>query len=46
MPEPTALATLGVAAGLRQVPIAVRLVLAVLPLLSLMLGAATRWLIA
>lgn len=46
MPEPTALATLGAAAGLRRAPAAARLGLAVLPLLSLVLGAATRWLIA
>jgi hypothetical protein len=46
MPEPTALATLGALLELRQAPSAARLALAVLPLLSLLLGAMTRWLIA
>jgi hypothetical protein len=46
MPDPTALATLGALADLRQVPGAARLALAVVPLLTLLLGALTRWLIA
>ena len=45
MPEPTALATLGVLAGLRRWPSWARWALAILPVLSLLLGAATRWLI-
>ena len=45
MPEPTALATVG---ALLVLPLAaaLRVLLAILPLLSLLLGAATRWLIA
>jgi hypothetical protein len=46
MPEPTALATLGVLAALAPWPVWSRLLLAVIPALSLLLGAATRWLIA
>ena len=46
MPEPTALATLGVLAGLRPLAAWLRVLLAVVPLLSLLLGAATRWLLA
>jgi hypothetical protein len=46
MPDPTAWATLGALAGLLQVPGAARLALAVVPLLTLLLGALTRWLIA
>jgi hypothetical protein len=46
MPEPTALATLGVLAGLATWPAWSRWVVAVLPVLSLLLGAATRWLLA
>ena len=45
MPEPTALATLGVLAG-APLGTAVRAWLAVVPVLSLLLGAATRWLLA
>lgn len=46
LPDPTALATLGAllaAAGLRP---GARLLLALVPVLSLALGAATRWLLA
>ena len=46
MPEPTALATLGVLAALQPWPAWSRVLLAALPVLSLLLGAATRWLIA
>jgi hypothetical protein len=46
MPDPTAWATLGALPGLRQVPGAARWALAVVPLLTLLLGALTRWLIA
>ncbi|HET8747731.1 MAG TPA: DUF6064 family protein [Ramlibacter sp.] len=46
MPEPTALATLGVLAGVRAWPAWSRWLLSVIPGASLLLGAATRWLIA
>jgi hypothetical protein len=46
MAEPTALATCGVLAGLRQLARRLRALLAVLPVLSLLLGGATRWLLA
>jgi hypothetical protein len=46
MPDPTALATLGTAAALRRWPAWSRCGLAVIPLLVLLLGAATRSLIA
>jgi hypothetical protein len=46
MPEPTALATLGVLLTLPHLPRWQLAVLAVLPGASLLLGAATRWLIA
>lgn len=46
MPEPTALATLGALAMLRGLRRWQRLLPAVLPLASLLLGAATRWLLA
>jgi hypothetical protein len=46
MPEPTALATLGVLLGARQPSGAARMGLALVPLLVLLLGAATRWLLA
>jgi hypothetical protein len=46
MPAPTALATLGAVAGLRPWPAWSRCVLAVIPVLSLLLAAVTRWLIA
>ena len=46
MPDPTALATLGVLAALQPWPAWSRALLAVVPVLSLLLGAATRWLIA
>lgn len=46
LPDPTAWATLGALLALRQVPGAARLALALLPLLTLLLGALTRWLIA
>lgn len=45
LPDPTALATLGVLIAL-PLPARQRLALAVLPVLSLLLGVATRWLIA
>jgi hypothetical protein len=46
-PEPTALATLGLLLASAQPPSRpVRWVLAVIPTLSLMLGAATLWLVA
>ena len=46
MPEPTALASLGVLAAERRLAASVRALLALLPLVSLLLGAATRWLLA
>lgn len=46
MPEPTALATIAVLLASRGMPAGFRAALAVLPLLSLLLGAATRWLLA
>jgi hypothetical protein len=46
MPDPTALATLGVVAALRWPPLWARWVLGIVPVLALLLGAATRWLIA
>ena len=46
MPDPTALATLGVLAGLHTWPRWSRCLLAAIPLASLLLGAATRWLLA
>jgi len=46
MPEPTALATLGVLAGSRAWPAWGRWLLAAIPVASLLLGAATRWLVA
>lgn len=46
MPDPTALATLGALLGLPRPGTWPRAVLAVVPLLSLLLGAATRWLLA
>ena len=46
MPEPTALATLGVLAALAPWPARSRVLLAVIPVLSLLLGGATRWLLA
>lgn len=46
LPDPTALATLGVLLALQGVRWPVRALLAVLPALSLLLGAATRWLLA
>lgn len=45
MPDPTALATLGVLFAL-GLPTGLRVALAVVPVLSLLLGIATRWLIA
>lgn len=45
MPDPTALATLGTCLALRGVAVPVRVLPGVLPLLSLLLGAATRWLL-
>jgi hypothetical protein len=45
MPEPSALATLGALLALHGTPVWCRTALAVIPLLSLLLGAATRWLI-
>lgn len=45
LPEPTALASVGTLAASRGRPRWSRIVLAILPLLSLALGAATRWLI-
>lgn len=45
MPDPTALATLGVLLAI-ALPAALRLTLAAIPVLSLLLGLATRWLIA
>jgi Family of unknown function (DUF6064) len=45
-PEPTALGTLGLLLASRQVPArALRILLAIVPTLSLMLGAATLWLV-
>lgn len=46
MPDPTALATLGALLAWPAVPSWRRVLLAVIPLLSLLLGAATRWLLA
>jgi len=46
MPDPTALATLGTLAGLRGWPRWSRALLAAIPIASLLLGAATRWLLA
>jgi hypothetical protein len=46
MPDPTALATFGALLGLRDLPTWQRIVLAVLPSLLLLLGGATRWLLA
>lgn len=46
MPDPTALATLGVLLATTQLPAWRRIVLAVIPLASLLLGSATRWLLA
>jgi hypothetical protein len=46
MPDPTALATLGVLAALRWPPSWARWVLGIVPVLTLLLGTATRWLIA
>jgi len=46
MPDPTALATLGVLLAAPRLPVWRRIVLAVIPLLSLLLGAATRALLA
>jgi hypothetical protein len=46
LPEPTALATLAALVALRALPPWAGALLALLPLLSLLLGAATRWLIA
>ena len=46
MPEPTALATLGAVLGCTRIAGPARVLLAILPVLSLALGAATRVLIA
>lgn len=46
LPDPTALATLGLLLALPRLRLAMRAVLAVVPVLSLLLGAATRWLLA
>lgn len=46
MPDPTALATLGALLVLRHPGRGWRALLAVIPALSLLLGAATRWLLA
>lgn len=46
MPEPTAMATLGILLALRGQARWLRAALALLPALSLLLGAATRWLLA
>jgi hypothetical protein len=46
MPDPTALATLGVLCGLRGWPKWSRWLAATVPIASLLLGAATRWLVA
>jgi hypothetical protein len=46
MTDPTALGTLGAVAALRGWPAWSRVTLAALPMLSLLLGLATRWLIA
>ena len=46
-PEPTALASLGLLLASRQPPArALRILLAIIPTLSLLLGAATLWLVA
>ena len=46
LPDPTALATAGALLALVRLPLWSRALLAVVPLLSLALGAATRWLLA
>jgi hypothetical protein len=46
MPDPTALATLGALVALRHPGAGARALLAAIPLLSLLFGAATRWLLA
>lgn len=46
MPDPTALASLGVLAALPHPRPALRAMLAVIPMLALLLGTATRWLLA
>jgi len=46
LPDPTALATLGALLALRGLAAWLRALLAVLPLVVLLLGAATRWLLA
>lgn len=46
MPDPTALATLGALLALAYPRAWMRAVLAVIPMLTLLLGAATRWLLA
>jgi hypothetical protein len=46
MPDPTAAATLGALLALAGVPRWTRGVLAILPVLAVLLGAATRWLLA
>jgi hypothetical protein len=46
LPDPTALASAGALLALVRLPAWSRVLLAVLPLLSLALGAATRWLLA
>lgn len=46
MPDPTALATLGALLALPRCAAWLRALLAVVPVLSLALGAATRWLLA
>lgn len=46
LPDPTALGTLGALIALAGLRWPVRVLLAVLPALSLLLGAATRWLLA
>ncbi|MBC5785905.1 hypothetical protein H8N03_23400 [Ramlibacter sp. USB13] len=45
LPDPTALATVGVLLSLRALPRGWRAVLALVPVLALLLGAATRWLV-
>lgn len=46
LPDPTALATLGALLALQGLRWPVRVLLALLPALALLLGAATRWLLA
>jgi hypothetical protein len=46
MPDPTALATVGALMVLRRPHYAWRALLGVIPVLALLLGAATRWLLA